>query len=514
MENNETPDTKHPELVAYLDGELSAAERADVETRLANDRVYRQELAELQKTWDLLDLLPAVEATEEFTQSTVEMVALSAATQIRSQQGGMNFLRLIIFAMIGLVPVAAFCYGYWRTNQQLNAGNRQFAEDLQIIQRFPIYRSVNADLSPEKSIQFLELLAKEQDLFISFGDDQRDELINDNFEKTLTVEDLDAGKIGQIRLDQIAEYKRSFDKLDSQKGNLRKFHQLLAEHPNYDQLVDALTQFHIWFRERIFLSSQEEIDLIKDATPEKRIELIRQLEVEFFEKSFKYLQLGGRTPAIQDYKNIKAFGREILASVRDEFMKRWLDYEFAQDPELTKIIDALIAAPTDHHFFALMMRSGRQLFGAEFINPFFDQERISPFINRLTPESKKILEGLDDRTKYFIVQIWILSTLGHIDNSELAKFEDKVLSGVQRSSLNKLNNYKQKREILKKAFFFTLESFMTENNRTLPDDLLELENWESFIEKPRPGGGRPIRRGGPQNMRPGKIAPRSGEKKK
>ena len=47
------------EIVAYLDGELSAEESARVEQRLASDESYRQQLQSIERAWLALDQLAA-----------------------------------------------------------------------------------------------------------------------------------------------------------------------------------------------------------------------------------------------------------------------------------------------------------------------------------------------------------------------------------------------------------------------------------------------------------------------
>jgi hypothetical protein len=69
-------------LTAYLDGELDAAESRLVEERLAADPQWAAELKRLERAWDLLDRLPKAEVDADFTQSTVEMIALDAAAAI------------------------------------------------------------------------------------------------------------------------------------------------------------------------------------------------------------------------------------------------------------------------------------------------------------------------------------------------------------------------------------------------------------------------------------------------
>ena len=66
------------ELVAYLDGELPADSNRQMEQRLSDEPSLRSQLREYQQSWDLLDQLPRQETSENFTSTTVEMVALSA----------------------------------------------------------------------------------------------------------------------------------------------------------------------------------------------------------------------------------------------------------------------------------------------------------------------------------------------------------------------------------------------------------------------------------------------------
>src|SRR6476619_6549122 len=75
------------EIVAYLDGELDPEAEARVARRLSDDPAYCQRLNQLQQAWDLLDNLRGTEADDEFTASTVAMVAVHAEQEAQSQQG-------------------------------------------------------------------------------------------------------------------------------------------------------------------------------------------------------------------------------------------------------------------------------------------------------------------------------------------------------------------------------------------------------------------------------------------
>ena len=58
------------QLTAYLDGELSSDESKDLEQRLIDDETLRMRLAELRKSYELLDELPETPYDQRFTQST------------------------------------------------------------------------------------------------------------------------------------------------------------------------------------------------------------------------------------------------------------------------------------------------------------------------------------------------------------------------------------------------------------------------------------------------------------
>ena len=491
MPGSDHPESKFPELVTYLDGELASEEKKKVEQRLARDDEYRRELAELQKTWDMLDLLPAVEATESFTQSTVEMAALNASTLIRGEGSHYHFKRLLIILLSVMIPVAGFCYGYWRMNHQLETGNREITSDLRVLQRFPIYRSVTAELSPEKSIEFLELLSREEDVFVSFDIRVGDRILKDYFEFEITPEDLKNRNVDPVRLKEFTANKKSFDNLGSQKENLRKFHSLLSNHPERDRLETALGQYYAWFRNRVFLSAQDEVDQLKDANPTERMQKIQQLETEYVQKTFQNLRSEGRMPSVRDIGKIKAFGQRQLDRMREQLIEYLTSVDATENRELASILQQLQDAPTEHHFFSLMIRKRWMFTNANLSNPFNETD-VRDFIGTLSSESREQLEGLPEQRQLFWVILWTIGVARTIDDTDLATFEDRFLNGQQRDSLKNLS-YKAKRDLLMKAFSKSLEPFDESGDRLqLPDDLKELEGWkEKTPDTPSPEKASP-----------------------
>src|SRR5262245_31428908 len=94
------------ELVAYLDGELSAEQATRIERRLGEDPQYRARLNQLERTWDLLDTLNRSEADDDFAHSTVEMVAVLAVEEAKTEK-----LRTIRRRNLGWAALLVFVLG-------------------------------------------------------------------------------------------------------------------------------------------------------------------------------------------------------------------------------------------------------------------------------------------------------------------------------------------------------------------------------------------------------------------
>jgi hypothetical protein len=68
-----TPDER-ADLVAYVDGELPEVHARTIATKLTKSATARREVEMLQKTWEMLDLLPLPQATERFSERTISQI--------------------------------------------------------------------------------------------------------------------------------------------------------------------------------------------------------------------------------------------------------------------------------------------------------------------------------------------------------------------------------------------------------------------------------------------------------
>ena len=102
-------------IVAYLDGELSAEESAQVEQQLASDEQFRQVLHSAERTWRALDDLPMAHVGDEFAKTTMEMVVDAARQDVEAktmalpiQQRKKKTTTAVMVAMAFLLSALAF----------------------------------------------------------------------------------------------------------------------------------------------------------------------------------------------------------------------------------------------------------------------------------------------------------------------------------------------------------------------------------------------------------------------
>ncbi len=63
-------------FVAYLDGELDEQQSREIEQLLSQNEVARHEMESLAATWEMLDVIPRPQASESFSQKTMETLQL------------------------------------------------------------------------------------------------------------------------------------------------------------------------------------------------------------------------------------------------------------------------------------------------------------------------------------------------------------------------------------------------------------------------------------------------------
>lgn len=153
-------DARLETLTAYLDGELPADEARRVEARLASDPAWAAELQRLERAWNLLDQLPRTEAPSDFMQSTVEMIALSAAADLAAAERPRPRRRWIDGALLTAGALAAAVAGFLVIDRLRPRRDDELLRELPVLRHLDLY----ARTDPGESAEFLRLLRREPPL--------------------------------------------------------------------------------------------------------------------------------------------------------------------------------------------------------------------------------------------------------------------------------------------------------------------------------------------------------------
>ena len=264
-----TENAAHDEsLVAYLDGELDATERARVEQRLKEDDSYRRRLRELQGSWDLLDLLPSPKLSESFCNTTVEMAVVIADERIRADQLRLPRRRWLV----GLAGVTSCVISALASY----AGIRWFGgqQDTRLLQDIVVVKYLEA-LTHAESVSFLKSLNQAG----LFSDEVRikateTETLGELASKTLQQRRLWLDSTTTAEKLEVASLQRRFRSLtEPQRQQLRDFAEMLLQEPGSDALVEVMIRYSDWLST---VPAAQRFELL-DEGPEQRVTRLRRL---------------------------------------------------------------------------------------------------------------------------------------------------------------------------------------------------------------------------------------------
>ncbi|MGL6196356.1 MAG: anti-sigma factor family protein, partial [Thermoguttaceae bacterium] len=132
-------------LVAYLDDEMATAEKREFEDRLAQEPVLRQQLHELEETWQTLQLLETEGTNRGLILSTMELAAVRQSdrqTAVLSPTPDITLKPKTRLANSTLLVAGLFCFfmiGYVLTGLFFSVDERQKYDDLLIIEQLDQY---------------------------------------------------------------------------------------------------------------------------------------------------------------------------------------------------------------------------------------------------------------------------------------------------------------------------------------------------------------------------------------
>lgn len=106
--DNLSPEERE-DLIAYLDGELDDETTQRLETKISQNAAARTEIEELKRSWALLDVLPRPQASEQFTNRTMDRLATVQLASARRSR----FRRWLVATGWAASLIVAGVGGYW-----------------------------------------------------------------------------------------------------------------------------------------------------------------------------------------------------------------------------------------------------------------------------------------------------------------------------------------------------------------------------------------------------------------
>ena len=210
---------------------LACARR--VEEMLANDPRVRSSLQKLDRTWELLDELDAAPPDEDFTQTTLEMVAAAAVKDARQIEAEAPRRKRRGWLLLAAGMLAVGAAGFFAVAAAMPDPNRQLLQDLPLLENLNQYRQV-------ENIDFLRRLTAEK-IFSEEGD-ANDEPAESLAERRERIQNMSAaGK------DQLLRRQQQFQALDAeQQQRIRLLHEQLRREADGEKLRETLAQYSQW----------------------------------------------------------------------------------------------------------------------------------------------------------------------------------------------------------------------------------------------------------------------------
>jgi anti-sigma factor RsiW len=136
-------------LVAYLDGELTPSESQQIEQQLAQDGDVRKQVDGLVRTWDMLDSLDEVRASENFTNKTLTSIEAARSTRHQTVHRLALFREWIPTFAICLGIVAAITIGFVSTRFDNDKRQFEMLRHLPLMENLHIYEDVDVPLAKQ-----------------------------------------------------------------------------------------------------------------------------------------------------------------------------------------------------------------------------------------------------------------------------------------------------------------------------------------------------------------------------
>jgi hypothetical protein len=404
------------QLVAYLDGELDAESCRRIEEQLAVDPDVRRKLHDLEQTWELLDDLDSTPVGEQFTRTTLEMVALAAEEDVRKGAEEAPRRRRRLWFLTGGGMLAAGLAGFMafsllaaNPNRELNKKLRQDLPILVNLDEYRVIQDIDFLRLIEKSGLFPKAKSKEQTTVAARAGktNAKGDLVQ--YIQSLTPEDKDVLLRKQDRFAALSQ---------DEKAGLEKLHEQIQEDKkNADELRAVMNRYYEWYRTLPSYSRPE-----SNLSAEKRLAWVKK----------ELTEITSRPPTSTDSDALWRWMEKYTKNHEAEILKNL--------PEWPRRNLSDMSASARRWGVMLMIWSRPQ--GGQNKDSVFSESDIAELLEELTPKTQELLEAKTPAERIRIIQNWTHYLFrqknqwrGPVDDVQLAEFFEKDLNEEERDRL-------------------------------------------------------------------------------
>ena len=353
------------ELVAYLDGELSADESRQIERRLAEEPDTRRAMQELDRTWNLLDELETPAVDDGFTRTTMEMVALAAGKDAEQAKAEAPRRRRRRTLWTAAALAAAALAGFLAVALLTPDPNAELLRDLPLLENLDQYHQVDG-------IEFLELLVREK----LFAEDI-DEVSPPAPTRT---DDSPAARRQRVRdmsdaqKEELFRHREQLRALGTgEQHRIALLHEQLQTDRQGEQLRETMNHYCRWLAT---LSPYRRANLL-DMKPQDRLKAIKQTLQEH---------------ARSESKRLDAKDRDVLVQWLDQYAKDHESQFYELLPENRRRQTAKMT-PAMRHRIAFVMVCQRWQSGDAAVHPPATEQEMAALRSRLSADTRSRLES-------------------------------------------------------------------------------------------------------------------------
>ncbi len=470
------------QLVAYLDGELDGESCRRIEELLAVDPEVRRKLHWLERTWEILDELDTAPVGEDFTRTTMEMVALAAEEDVRKSLEEAPRRRRRTWLLCGGGMLAAGLAGFMAFTLMASNPNRQLNKEL--VQDLPILENLD-EYQQIQDIKFLRML-QESGLFPKVETKEGDTVASpptavragEDLAQHIK-KDLDPNQ----KADLLQKQSRFIHLDPAEQNQLRQLYEQIRADRGADDLRGIMERYYEWFKS---LPSYYRLELTH-LTAEERIEWIKNY------KQKEQTEITNRPPAGKDSEALWRWMEDYESKHEKAFMENLPDW-------MQKNLKGM--APGAIHRWVMGMMWPRPQSGQSKESPFSEGD-LTELRSIFTPGTRKLLEDKSKDEQITILQNWAHYLVrqnnprrgpgmeGPVNDKLLAEFFEKDLSDEERDSLMNLPPEDMQQQLLR--------DYIMKNR---PPGMITRRS-DEFGPGPPPGPGfGPGRRGSDRSEKP------------